>query len=116
MKKISDSTDTVQIGKRIKAQRKLRGLSQAQLAEKISLTPHYISEIECGRRHASTDTMFGIASALQISLDYLYWGSESEKPDTAEMLQLIEQCSPEDLKRLEIIARSLLAYSNADDT
>lgn len=39
----------VLIGKRIKEYRKRSGLTQEALAEKVQLSAHYVSAVECGR-------------------------------------------------------------------
>ena len=61
--------DYARIGKRIKAARKQRGISQQALAEIIACTPSYISYIETGVRSMSLDTFILIANALDISSD-----------------------------------------------
>jgi transcriptional regulator with XRE-family HTH domain len=65
------SIDYKSIGKRIKRFRMERKLSQEDLGEFISLNPHYISQIENGRRIPSVDTLIMIANALEVSADDL---------------------------------------------
>lgn len=48
----------------IKARRKLLGINQEQLAEKINLSEKYVSDIETGRRLGSLETLISIADAL----------------------------------------------------
>ena len=115
MRDKSGIIDMKKIGKRIQDQRKLCGLSQEKLAEQISRSSHYISDIECGRKHPSEDTMAKIAGALQISLDYIYWGTQKDNSKAASVLHLIEQCTPEDLDLLEIYLRSLLEYHHRNN-
>ena len=40
--------DAKKIGNRIKLIRKARGLTQADLAQMVDLTPKYLSNLECG--------------------------------------------------------------------
>lgn len=65
------SIDYKSIGKRIKRFRMERKLSQEDLGELISLNPHYLSQIENGRRIPSVDTLVMIANALEVSADDL---------------------------------------------
>ena len=65
----------IQIGKRIGAIRKHRGLSQQKLSESINCSPTYISYIEGGLKCMSLDTFVSIANALQVSADELLMDS-----------------------------------------
>ena len=57
-----------QIGLKIAYYRKLRGLTQEQLAEKIDRTPAFIGHVEAPNinKAVSLDTLFEIASVLEI--------------------------------------------------
>ncbi len=58
----------LQIGLKIAYYRKLRGLTQEQLAEKVERTPAFIGHIEAPniRKAVSLDTLFDIADALDV--------------------------------------------------
>jgi transcriptional regulator with XRE-family HTH domain len=60
------------LGLRIKELRKLRGLSQEQLADIVDLDPKYVSFIECGRNAPSLETMESIATALGVEIKDLF--------------------------------------------
>lgn len=57
-----------QIGLKIAYYRKLRGLTQEELAEQVGLTPAYIGHLEAPNisKALSLDTLFDIASALDV--------------------------------------------------
>ena len=57
-----------QIGLKIAYYRKLRGLTQEELAEQIDLTPAYIGHLEAPNvaKALSLDTLFDIAVVLDI--------------------------------------------------
>ena len=57
-----------QIGLKIAYYRKLRGLTQEQLAEKVERTPALIGHIEAPNisKAVSLDTLFDIASVLDV--------------------------------------------------
>lgn len=67
MKTIYES-EYLQLGLKIAYYRKLRGLTQEQLAERIERTPAFIGHIEAPNisKAISLDTLFDIASALDI--------------------------------------------------
>lgn len=56
---------------RLREIRELRGLSQAQLAEKTRLQPAAVSHFETGARLPSFDNLRRLAAALEVSTDYL---------------------------------------------
>ena len=58
-----------QIGLKIAYYRKLRGLTQEELAEQVGLTPAYIGHLEAPNisEALSLDTLFDIATALDVA-------------------------------------------------
>ena len=58
----------LQLGLKIAYYRKLRGLTQEQLAEKIDCTPAFIGHVEAPNinKGISLDTLFAIAEVLEI--------------------------------------------------
>ena len=58
-----------QIGLKIAYYRKLRGLTQEELAEHVGLTPAFIGHLEAPNipKALSLDTLFDIASALDVN-------------------------------------------------
>jgi transcriptional regulator with XRE-family HTH domain len=56
----------------IKERRRTLGISQAQLAEKVSTSAHYISQIEQQNKFPSPEMLERIASALEIDSPQLF--------------------------------------------
>ena len=65
-----------ELGFRIKQCRKNKQLTQEKLAELIDVSPHYIYEIEKGLKCMSLTTLADIAAVLNISTDYLLFGTQ----------------------------------------
>lgn len=63
--------------KRLKVARDLRGLSQVQLAVKAGLPPASVSHFESGPRKPSFDNLKALATALNVTTDYLLGRSET---------------------------------------
>ncbi len=63
--------DYAALGKRIKTQRKLLGLTQEQLAEQAGISCSFMGHIERGTRKLSVDSLVRIADALHLSCDTL---------------------------------------------
>jgi len=99
--------DKNMLPKRITEERKKRGLSQAQLADKAGVTPGAISQIENGQRIPTIPVLSGIARVLGVSIDYLT--GKSEKSELEDLLQQEEvkiffrgfqELDPEDQKTI----------------
>jgi transcriptional regulator with XRE-family HTH domain len=63
--------------KNLKEYRKKCGFTQAQLAEKVNVTSHYIGMLEMGRNFPATDLIERIAKALNIEMYELFVESTS---------------------------------------
>jgi ribosome-binding protein aMBF1 (putative translation factor) len=55
----------------VRVLRKHRGLTQAELAAKTSITQAFLSEIERGRKVGTTDTLKSLGKALAVPLSVL---------------------------------------------
>ena len=55
----------------LKALRKWRGMTQAELAEKAEIQQGFCSEIEAGSKRGSEETMARLAKALDVPLNWL---------------------------------------------
>lgn len=60
------------LGLRIKELRKLRGISQEKLAEKVGIEQNNISRIENGINYPSAETLNNIALALNVDINELF--------------------------------------------
>ncbi|MBQ2313947.1 MAG: helix-turn-helix transcriptional regulator [Treponema sp.] len=63
--------DYGEIGQRIRKYRKLRNLSQEQLADKVHISLTHMSHIETGRTKLSLQVLVDLAVALETSTDSL---------------------------------------------
>lgn len=66
-----------ELGNKIKTLRKLRGMSQEDLGDKLNLRRSTISNWEIGRRNPSLKDLERLSDALGVGLDY--FGYEEEK-------------------------------------
>lgn len=79
------------IGQKIRVIRKARKLTQAELAERTSLSVPYISHIENGIKQASLQAVVNIAEALGCTADKLIYENWPDccslwQPELTEML------------------------------
>lgn len=63
--------DMIAVGRRIKAARESKKLTQEALAELVDLTPMHISVIERGVKPTKLETFCRLANALDVSADTL---------------------------------------------
>lgn len=63
--------DAKKIGRRIKAAREAKKLTQEQLAELVDLSPMHMSVLERGHKPPKLETLVIIANALDVSADNL---------------------------------------------
>ncbi len=62
----------VQFGERVRYLRKLKNLTQEELAFRAHLNKNYICDVECGRRNVSLQAIEKIAHGLNITIDALF--------------------------------------------
>lgn len=63
--------DLQAVGKRIKAAREAKNLTQEDLAARVDLSTTHVSVIERGQKVTRLDTFIAIANALEVSADSL---------------------------------------------
>ena len=66
------------VGENIRRYRKLRGMTQAQLAEAVGVTRQTIGLIESGGYNPTLNLCIAICRALGRTLDELFWPQEEE--------------------------------------
>ena len=87
------------LGNKITELRKLKNLSQSQLAKNIEVSREIIGRYERNDATPSIDVAKRIAEALDVSLDYLVGNSEQKlDTDTRNKIQEINKLKPEDKK------------------
>lgn len=111
----------ISIGKKIRAWRKERNMTQVQLANAASISRSYLASVEIDRYNPSVDTLKAIAAVLNIPVSFLLEDTNIEDepgekkspavqlnsegdPVIDELFREVLSASPEDRKKiLEII-------------
>lgn len=85
-----------EVGARIRAARKRRGMTQADFAEKLNISLSHTSDIETGHTNFGVDIFMRITEVLQVSADSLLRTDvpEGNAAYEAEFAELAEGCSP----------------------
>lgn len=105
----------IDLGVRIKQCRTMRKLTQENLAERIDVSSHYIYAIEKGLKNMSLNTLIDLSTVLNVSTDYLLFGTTSDTPCTDTIPQdnlalLIKDLSPQKRDSLADIISATLPH------
>ena len=108
-----NSMDQKAIGRRIKAARERKGLTQEELAEEVDLSPMHVSVIERGVKLPKLETLINIANVLDVSADVLLQDvvNNQTKLCASEASELILQLRREDQRRALAVLRSFVEAS-----
>ena len=73
----------VMMGARIAALRREAGMSQAQLAQALRVSPSAVGMYEQGRREPSADTLVELSRIFSVSVDYILTGVPAPQEEQA---------------------------------
>jgi transcriptional regulator with XRE-family HTH domain len=105
-----------QIGIRVRAARRDRGLTQDEFAEQIGVSRSAVAQWETGRAGQVTGNLARIAGALGVNVEYLMNGddkhaaAEVRQGDELALLRLYRECEPDDRQMLLRTARRLARH------
>ena len=109
------------IGKKIKLARTRSRFTQEKLAEKVSLSTRYISQLERGLAFGSASTIINICKALNINSDFLFSDLiETDAPCLTDLVNekfLEEYLKLDDRNRtvIELLTSQLLKLQSDDN-
>jgi transcriptional regulator with XRE-family HTH domain len=104
------------IGTRIRATRRDRGLTQDELADRVGVSRSAVAQWETGRTGQVTGNLSRIAGVLEVNVEYLMYGDdkravgEVRQGDELALLRLYRECEPEDRQILLRTARRLARH------
>ena len=103
-------------GQHLKNLRKARNLTQAQLAEKVSVEPKHISCIENGQSFPSGDLIARLASAFNFHCYelFLFEQKPSVNELKKEILSIIDTTTDENVEKIYLYAKFVTSEKNLD--
>ena len=113
-----DDTVRGEIAARLRMARESAGLTQAQVAKKLSLHRPTISEIEAGRRRVTAEELTTMADLYGVEVNWIIDTSTSEQPESDKIVMAARQLSKlkdRDLDRLMNLVRMLRGPRGKDD-
>jgi transcriptional regulator with XRE-family HTH domain len=102
------------LGQRLRALRKQRSLSQERLGERSGLSGKFIGEVERGEKSISVDSLYRVASALEVPLKHLtdVQSNRQAHVPTAEaerIFALVSARRPSELRKAYEVLRAMFA-------
>ena len=91
----------VGIGARIKICREQAQITQEKLAELISVTPQYLSDLERGITGTSIPTIIRICNVLNASADYILLNKTKDNKYASVLIERLQNTPPKKLKIIE---------------
>lgn len=93
------------IGNKIYQLRRSINMTQQELADKIGISVTFLSEIENGRKSMSVDTLVELSKGLQVSLDTIVFGNDTENDMQKDVVSMMATLPLEYNESILLIAR-----------
>lgn len=100
--------ERINIGRRLRRQRNLLGLTREQFAELAGIGAGYYGQIEVGTSQMSIDTLVKVARTSRLPLEYILFGGEDEPPYQGGLQGLLDSCTPRELRLAEKVLHLFL--------
>jgi len=97
----------VQVGRRLRAQRVLLGLSQEKLGDAVGLTFQQVQKYERGANRISASRLYELARALNIPVSYFFAELGESNEPFAQHDEVIEEDPTRQREVLEFVAAYL---------
>ncbi len=99
------------VGKRLRRRRRLLGLTQQVLGDKVGIRFQQIQKYECGANRISCARLFELSEALSVPIQYFYEGLSD---DDLEQDENVEFIAPDVLSKKETMDLVRAYYSMSE--
>ncbi len=96
------------IGRRVRQTREYLKLTREQVAELANISPQFLVHIENGTKSMTSNTIYHLARALNVSADYLLYGSEDTDLKRVWATEALVSMLPEDREAAERVLQTVL--------
>lgn len=100
------------MGRRIRVIRERKEITREELAEKMDISPAFISDVECGNKGMSIKNLYLLSQLLGVSAEYLLSGKlysldndEESLRVHEEIVSLLKECTPEQIESFRRISQ-----------
>ncbi len=77
----------IAIGNRIRLLREAQGKTRDKLSEEAEISPHFLFEIETGKKSMTSSTIINIAKALDVTTDFILLGTDNVNVKVAPLIK-----------------------------
>ena len=97
------------LGNAVRSARQERQLTQRELAERLSISPHYLMTIENKEQIPGSDLLFRIIRELNLSADAIFYPEQGRDCELISKLRvLLDKFGENDIERVIAILQILL--------
>ena len=89
MIKTPDPVD-IHVGQRVRARRKMLGLSQTQLGKELGVTFQQVQKYERGTNRIGSSRLFRMSTTLDVPVAYFFEGAETKLPGYNEAMGALD--------------------------
>lgn len=104
--------DVKSMGRRIRVIRERKEITREELAEKMDISPAFISDVEYGNKGMSIKNLYLLSQLLGVSAEYLLSGKlysldndEESLRVHEEIVSLLKECTPEQIESFRRISQ-----------
>ena len=95
---MSNKDLNIAIGNRVRLIRESQGKTRDKLSEEADISPHFLFEIETGKKSMTANTIINLSKALNVTTDFLLLGCVTPM---SKIVNDLEGLPPEDLNLAE---------------
>jgi len=93
----------VHVGQRVRARRKMLGLSQTQLGKELGVTFQQVQKYERGTNRIGSSRLFRMSTTLDVPVAYFFEGAETKLPGYEDGLEALDQSTFEKQETQELV-------------
>lgn len=106
----------IEIGQRLRQRRQALGLTREKMSELADIGTGYYGQLEVGTSQMSIDTLIKLSRSMHLSIEYILFGEGEGVGDPSAILDLLQHCSPRELKLAEEVLKLFLMKIPNDDS
>ncbi len=102
------------IGKKLQELRKQKGFTQERLAERVNISPHYLSALERGVYNIKLDLLVDILNTLNCSADDVFQDvvNSSSKVKASQLSEKLKSLPAKDQRIILEVVDTMISNSN----
>lgn len=103
-----EKSQLIEIGQRLRKRRSELGLTREKMSELADIGCGYYGQLEVGTSQMSIDTLIKLSRSMHLPMEYILFGAGYEPGDPAPVRDLLDRCTPRELKLAEEVLKLFL--------